>query len=231
MHFIRTDHIHRPIFATNEAGAVVWQQSYDPCGRVISGSGSDMRFAGQWFAAENGLHQNWMRDYDATLGRYIQPDPLGLVDGASVYGYALQNPARWSDPTGEFVPLVALVGGLILGRAIDPATEYVEEQYCTCGSDGAVMPDLPLTWESYGAAAGATGPFVQKPRTGVAGGGKSGGWTSGWSTWFGSTKVNPTASALRKGGRAVARKLPYIGTGLLLYDAGRIGSCINASQR
>ena len=44
-----------------------------------------------------------MRDYDPTLGRYIQADPLGLVDGASVYGYALQNPVRWSDPRGEFV--------------------------------------------------------------------------------------------------------------------------------
>lgn len=59
---------------------------------------ADARFAGQWFASENDLHQNWMRDYDATLGRYVQADPLGLVDGASVYGYALQNPARWSDP-------------------------------------------------------------------------------------------------------------------------------------
>ena len=84
-------------------GAVVWQQSYDPFGRVVAGRGSDARFAGQWFASENGLHQNWMRDYDATLGRYIQADPLGLVDGASVYGYALGNPARWSDPRGESV--------------------------------------------------------------------------------------------------------------------------------
>ena len=93
--FVRADHIHRPVFATNAAGAVVWAQGYDPFGRVVSGLGSDARFAGQWFAAENGLHQNWMRDYDATLGRYIQADPLGLVDGASVYGYALGNPSRY----------------------------------------------------------------------------------------------------------------------------------------
>ncbi len=66
---------------------MVWQQAYEPFGRVVSGSGSDARFAGQWFAAENGLHQNWMRDYDSTLGKYIQPDPLGLVDGA-------RNPLR-----------------------------------------------------------------------------------------------------------------------------------------
>lgn len=44
-----------------------------------------------------------MRDYDPTTGRYIQADPLGLVDGASVYGYALQNPGRYVDLRGEEV--------------------------------------------------------------------------------------------------------------------------------
>ena len=47
-----------------------------------------------------GIH-TWMRDYDPTTGRYMQADPLGLVDGASVYGYALQNPGRYTDPRGE----------------------------------------------------------------------------------------------------------------------------------
>jgi uncharacterized protein RhaS with RHS repeats len=42
-----------------------------------------------------------MRDYDPTTGRYIQADPLGLVDGPSIYGYADQNPGRWIDPRGE----------------------------------------------------------------------------------------------------------------------------------
>ena len=42
-----------------------------------------------------------MRDYDPTTGRYIQADPLGLVDGSSVYGYALQSPGRYVDPRGE----------------------------------------------------------------------------------------------------------------------------------
>lgn len=32
----------------------------------------------------------------------MQADPLGLVDGASIYGYSLQNPGRYTDPTGEF---------------------------------------------------------------------------------------------------------------------------------
>jgi RHS repeat-associated protein len=72
--------------------------------RVESTTGPNpaLRFPGQWFQSETSLNQNWMRDYEPNLGRYLQADPLGLVDGASVYGYVGQNPGRFTDPTGEF---------------------------------------------------------------------------------------------------------------------------------
>ena len=99
--YVRTDHIARPVFATDANGTVVWEASYLPFGGVQNATGGpDLRFPGQWFQSESGLHQNWMRDYDPTLGRYLQADPLGLIDGASVYGYALQNPGRYVDPEG-----------------------------------------------------------------------------------------------------------------------------------
>ena len=102
IYYVRTDHIGRPVFATNDLGVKVWEAAYLPFGGVhIATGGIDLRFPGQWFQTESGLHQNWMRDYDPTTGRYIQADPLGLVDGASVYGYALQNPGRYVDPRGE----------------------------------------------------------------------------------------------------------------------------------
>lgn len=53
-----------------------------------------------------------MRDYDSTTGRYIQADPLGLIDGASVYGYALQSPYKYIDPTGLAIrPIMPMVPG------------------------------------------------------------------------------------------------------------------------
>jgi uncharacterized protein RhaS with RHS repeats len=52
-----------------------------------------------------------MRDYDPTTGRYLQADPLGLVDGASVYGYALQSPLVDTDATGLTVQVV--IGGRV----------------------------------------------------------------------------------------------------------------------
>jgi RHS repeat-associated protein len=108
VYFIRTDHIGRPAFATDSTGAKLWEVSYLPFGGVHVSSGLPiaLRFPGQWFQAESGLHQNWMRDYDPTTGRYIEADPLGLVDGPSVYGYARQNPGRWVDPRGEYISVV-----------------------------------------------------------------------------------------------------------------------------
>jgi RHS repeat-associated protein len=123
--WLHWDHILRPVLATDAAGAVVWAARYLPFGGIDAISvdtgalTQDLRFPGQWFQAETGLHQNGMRDYDPTTGRYLQADPLGLVDGPSVYGYARQSPVRFIDPTGEFIPLIiggALAGGLLVGR-------------------------------------------------------------------------------------------------------------------
>jgi RHS repeat-associated protein len=103
VNFIRTDYIGRPVFATNAAGTKTWTASYLPFGQVRTTTGTPiaLRFPGQWFQSESGLHQNWMRDYDPTTGRYLQADPLGLIDGPSVYGYAKGNPGRWVDTRGE----------------------------------------------------------------------------------------------------------------------------------
>jgi RHS repeat-associated protein len=102
----------------------VWSAVYLPFGgvHVTTGAPIDARFPGQWFQTEAGLYQNWMRDYDPTTGRYIEADPLGLVDGASVYGYAGQNPGRYTDPTGEFIP--AIIAGALIGAAVDFGLQY-----------------------------------------------------------------------------------------------------------
>ncbi|WBK02036.1 RHS repeat-associated core domain-containing protein [Methylocystis parvus] len=50
---------------------------------------------------ESGLAYNWHRHYDATLGRYVQPDPIGYAGGRSLYGYVGQNPLAYVDPDGR----------------------------------------------------------------------------------------------------------------------------------
>jgi len=58
------------------------------------------------------LHYNWHRHYDPSLGRYTQPDPLGFVDGPSVYGYARNSPYRYVDKDGRVTYLVTNSDGL-----------------------------------------------------------------------------------------------------------------------
>lgn len=60
----------------------------------------DLRFAGQRYDQASGLHYNYFRDYDPSVGRYTQSDPIGLDGGVSTYGYVGGNPLRWTDFLG-----------------------------------------------------------------------------------------------------------------------------------
>ena len=61
----------------------------------------DMRFPGQRYDSASGMNYNYWRDsYDAASGRYMQPDPIGISGGLSVYGYADQMPLVAVDANG-----------------------------------------------------------------------------------------------------------------------------------
>ena len=59
-----------PVVATDPGGSVTWTAKYLPFGGVETSSGTPiaLRFPGQWFQSESGLHQNWMRDYRSDYG-------------------------------------------------------------------------------------------------------------------------------------------------------------------
>ena len=58
-----------------------------------------IRFQGQYFDVETGLHYNRFRYYDPAIGRFIRQDPIGLAGGKNLYQYA-PNPIEWIDPSG-----------------------------------------------------------------------------------------------------------------------------------
>jgi RHS repeat-associated protein len=88
---------------------VVWRWDSDAFGAIAANEDPDadsnlfvygLRFPGQYFDPETGLHYNYMRDLDPQVGRYVQSDPIGLRGGLNTYAYVGGNPISSSDPLG-----------------------------------------------------------------------------------------------------------------------------------
>lgn len=106
---VHSDHLQTPLFLTNQVGEKVWEWDRGPFGtgqpnEDPDGDGTlirfNVRFPGQYYDIETGLHYNWNRYYDPQTGRYITSDPIGLRGGVNTYGYAGQNPLIYIDFNG-----------------------------------------------------------------------------------------------------------------------------------
>ena len=88
---------------TDSSGNTVWQGEFKPFGEPLLISGSitnNLRFPGQYYDAETGLHYNYFRDYNPVIGRYVEADPVGLAGGLHLYVYVGNGPVNWVDPWG-----------------------------------------------------------------------------------------------------------------------------------
>ncbi|WP_460090234.1 RHS repeat-associated core domain-containing protein [Pseudomonas sp. S2_E02] len=104
--YYQLDHLGTPQELTDYSGDIVWSAQYDAYGKVaaLTLAGEDylnqpLRFQGQYFDGESGLHYNRHRYYDPRLGRYLTPDPIKLAGGLNQYQY-VPNPTGWVDPLG-----------------------------------------------------------------------------------------------------------------------------------
>ncbi|MFC7422035.1 RHS repeat domain-containing protein [Iodobacter arcticus] len=106
--YYHVDHLGTPQTLSDENGEIAWSAEYKAWGEaqvVISdaakeaGINNPIRFQGQYFDEESGLHYNRHRYYDPEIGRFISSDPIGLTGGINTHAYA-PNPVEWVDPLG-----------------------------------------------------------------------------------------------------------------------------------
>jgi RHS repeat-associated protein len=110
---VHSDHLDTPRMLTDNAGVPSWRASYQAFGKAYLSSDPDgsivtttppiafnLRFPGQYYDAESGLHYNRFRHYSPDVGRYVSADPIGQIGGVNLYRYGLGNPLSFIDPLG-----------------------------------------------------------------------------------------------------------------------------------
>ncbi|MEV2255832.1 DUF6531 domain-containing protein [Streptomyces sp. NPDC050147] len=100
---IVTDLVGTPTELVDDQGNVAWHSRSTLWGTTTwdekSTTYSPLRFPGQYFDPETGLHYNYFRHYDPETARYLTPDPLGLAPAPNPNTY-VQNPHTWIDALG-----------------------------------------------------------------------------------------------------------------------------------
>ncbi|VVN75153.1 hypothetical protein PS712_00681 [Pseudomonas fluorescens] len=103
LYYFHTDQIGTPLEMTDADGSIVWQATYKAWGSVeklaVNEIEQNLRFQGQYFDDETGLHYNTFRYYDPEVGRFVTQDPIGLSGSFNLYNYA-PNSTGWIDPLG-----------------------------------------------------------------------------------------------------------------------------------
>lgn len=97
---------------TDTSGSVLGSYRYDPFGNLVEQAGAPLAtpsttaaqqpfgFGGRPFDAPTGLYDQRTRSYAPVLGRFLQRDPGGPVDGTNLYTYAGNHPLAFGDPMG-----------------------------------------------------------------------------------------------------------------------------------
>ncbi|WP_456154971.1 RHS repeat-associated core domain-containing protein [Streptomyces niveiscabiei] len=100
---VATDLIGTPTELIDESGQIAWRTRTTLWGTTAwsrsSTAYTPLRFPGQYYDPETGLHHNLFRHYDPETGRYTSPDPLGLSPAPNPVAY-VTNPHTVCDPFG-----------------------------------------------------------------------------------------------------------------------------------
>ena len=139
-YFYQNDHLGTPQKMTDINGNLVWSARYTAFGQANVDPGStvtnNLRFPGQYYDDESGLHYNYFRYYNHETGRYNEIDPMksnftdvrkratktinGNILKDDVYNYGDNNPIIKIDPDGKSWVVVGVGVAVTAGVVIAP---------------------------------------------------------------------------------------------------------------
>ena len=149
IYYVHTDHLSAPRVITDTTDTIIWRWDSDPFGTTAANDDPDqdtvsfaynLRFPGQYYDQETGLHYNYYRDYDPITGRYVQSDPIGLAGGLNTYAYVESAPLMWVDPDGLDLmdPIWGAIYGITGGWSPSQATVNIAAGF----GDAFLVPEL-----------------------------------------------------------------------------------------
>lgn len=185
-------------------------------GEAPSGLGPTLAYAGQHFDGDVGLSYAQQRWYDPTTGRFLSEDPVfgstSLPTGLHPWVYGNANPTLYTDPSGRFGIVGALVGGAIgfvggcLYGALSEGKECLASGLvgATAGAVGGATFGLGLAAMGGGAGAAVLTTSTVLTTTGaqVAGLGAAAGFTSGFTAGVITSESETLGGRLADGGTA-----------------------------
>lgn len=152
---IVTDLVGTPTELIDESGDIAWRTRSTLWGTTAWSADSTaytpLRFPGQYYDPETGLHYNYFRHYDPETARYVTRDPLGLAPAPNPATY-VTNPRIWSDVLG-LAPRTCTDGEhLFRGttRGFDASSGTQDSGYTPTSTDPGVATTFARRSEQYG---------------------------------------------------------------------------------
>ncbi len=162
-----TDHIGTPREISNANAEIVWSSTFKTYGALavahVNEVANPLRFQGQYFDEETGLHYNRHRYYDPSCGQFTTQDPIGLLGGMNAYQYA-PNPLTWVDPWGlsckEYVHRKTRIDSKVTEIEQQPLPQSVKDSFEDGEYRTVVANEDIILYRAYGGNAKASGGFA-----------------------------------------------------------------------
>ncbi|WP_440948224.1 DUF2341 domain-containing protein [Methanosarcina sp. T3] len=149
MEWYLSDHIGSTSLMVDENGLEIERTDYFPYGQVRSGGLEKYGFTGQENDADTGLMYYGARYYSPEYRVFVQPDTM-LPDpynpqALNRYSYVLNNPVKYTDPSGH-IPVDTLLDGAFLAYdgikySLDPSEENLRNLEWSAAS--TALPYVP----------------------------------------------------------------------------------------